>query len=625
MKIRMLKMIKLIVCVLLCSVCCLNAHAQMFEWCGKPEYQDVEYLGSHLFKVKDKSGKWGVVNAETCKLKVECLYDSIAPLCEKVQKKDDRFALLLDATGSILKGVIREGGDIDRNFANYLEGKTVYIDASYPYFSRNYLVYKSKNKNGEWSWGLLSSMAKEVIAAETSEFKYVSPFTDQNFSVVQQFDGQYNISFAMKKNKKPELQLNDPALKNIVFMSTAVKKSGIALVRNGKNLEAKKYTINGGVVNLERIPHAGFQFSSNKGAVWNSKNRTVSETVAVFKHKSSEVFDTTFVYHLGEDLRYDGTENTEDEEAVAFNGHFIPFNNNGKWELDVDRKTLLPALYDDIECFWMAGQKNTKNIYDEAVIVTLSNGNKSLLRYNTDASIVLVTPETVNFTLKDSRSRYMEVKVKFQDFKNRNQGDVKLKVTRDGKSVVYTARSNEEVMADDFVETRHQEVCFQIPIQDPRSFETDMQFDYIVNDVLYTGETRHISCILPGDGVLPKPVQSVKDEPKIVPVPPKSVSYDVNLKIDNGGYSNRYGVATVRVTVLASSKMPPGSTIEVENSVATFQGNTATTSFKVEVSPKSGPNGNDFKSNVFVQESGKSKKKVTTIKYNVLHWRFKFH
>ena len=99
---------KKITIVLLAILYVIPSFSQTMEWHIKDNYVDIQYMGNNLFKVKNSSGKWGVIN-EYGETTVEIQYDSITPIVEN-------RALLLDATGQFLSGIMNEKGQIIKTY-----------------------------------------------------------------------------------------------------------------------------------------------------------------------------------------------------------------------------------------------------------------------------------------------------------------------------------------------------------------------------------------------------------------------------------------------------------------------------------------------------------------------------
>ena len=118
---------KKITIVLLAILYVIPSFSQTMEWHIKDNYVDIKYMGNNLFKVKNSSGKWGVIN-EYGETTVEIQYDSITPIVEN-------RALLLDITGQNLKGIINEKGQIIKSFHNNE------IVANFQFYSEGMLAY----------------------------------------------------------------------------------------------------------------------------------------------------------------------------------------------------------------------------------------------------------------------------------------------------------------------------------------------------------------------------------------------------------------------------------------------------------------------------------------------------
>ena len=152
--------------------------AQTLEWHIKDAYVDVQYLGNQLFKVKTNTGKWGIVN-EYGALSVEARYDSISSLV-------DNRALLLDATGQYLKGIVNEKGQLIKTFNN---NERI---ANYPYFKEGMLAYGVIAGN-YYLFGYLDTQGNTCVepkyywAAPFSDGKAVVQYKSRNFGLINRF------------------------------------------------------------------------------------------------------------------------------------------------------------------------------------------------------------------------------------------------------------------------------------------------------------------------------------------------------------------------------------------------------------------------------------------------------
>lgn len=100
---------KKILFVFLMSFCVSHLMAQSMEWLCRPrKYADIQYMGFDLFKVKDDTGKWGVVSAQGKEV-LSVKYDSITHFVEN-------RALILDKSGHRIIGILDSNGSMIKSF-----------------------------------------------------------------------------------------------------------------------------------------------------------------------------------------------------------------------------------------------------------------------------------------------------------------------------------------------------------------------------------------------------------------------------------------------------------------------------------------------------------------------------
>lgn len=146
--------------------------AQSMEWLCRPgTFVDIQYLGHDLFKVKNESGKCGVVSAEGKEV-LAVKYDSITTFVEN-------YALVLDKSGAEIIAILNtQGKDI------LSRSKTIYTTA-YPYFKEGLLSFK----DSKGLCGYLNTNGKISIEPK---FYLAAPFQN-GVATVQYEDGYYGL------------------------------------------------------------------------------------------------------------------------------------------------------------------------------------------------------------------------------------------------------------------------------------------------------------------------------------------------------------------------------------------------------------------------------------------------
>lgn len=133
------------------------AYSQTMDWlCHPGEYSQIQYLGSDLFKVKNKEGRSGIIQADG-NVKIAVSYDSITPFVEN-------RALLLDKDGRRILGLVDNSGSIIKDFS----GEEIYV-SRYPHFKEGRLAYGNK----EGLYGYLNDKGATVIEPR---YYFAAPF-----------------------------------------------------------------------------------------------------------------------------------------------------------------------------------------------------------------------------------------------------------------------------------------------------------------------------------------------------------------------------------------------------------------------------------------------------------------
>lgn len=208
----------------------IPSFSQTMEWHIKDIYVDVKYMGNNLFKVKESSGKWGVIN-EYGEITVEIQYDSITPIVEN-------RALLLDATGQFLSGIINEKGQIIKEFPK----NEVFV--SFPYFNEGMLAYGVYAGDCDL-FGYLDINGNTQIKPK---YYWAAPF----------YDGKAVVRYRKSKNfglinKSGGTELNDN--RKFKFMSTPVNNKMLIAVESNRGDEISLVTLgmNGKLNEVEKL------------------------------------------------------------------------------------------------------------------------------------------------------------------------------------------------------------------------------------------------------------------------------------------------------------------------------------------------------------------------------------
>ena len=160
---------KKILFVFLMSFCVSHLMAQSMEWLCRPrKYADIQYMGFDLFKVKDDTGKWGVVSAQGKEV-LSVKYDSITHFVEN-------RALILDKSGHRIIGILDSNGSMIKSF----EKEELFV-TSHPYYKEGLLGFKEKN-------GLCGYMNAMGDVSIRPRFYLAAPFQD-GIATVQYADG----------------------------------------------------------------------------------------------------------------------------------------------------------------------------------------------------------------------------------------------------------------------------------------------------------------------------------------------------------------------------------------------------------------------------------------------------
>lgn len=311
------------------------AEAQTARWLCKPEYTAVRYLGGGLFKVRGENGKWGIIDRQG-ELTVAVEQDSITNL------KDDR-ALLLDASGQGLRGIIDGRGRLVRSF----HPGEYYVSADYPYFNEHLLVVSAPGEQYMY-FGYLNDKGDLQIplnyffAAPFSEGKAAVHYTSNKFGLIT--------------------SAGAPAIfdnRSFFFMSSPVDGKVLA-VMNGRK---------GGVVSLLSIDNGKFE------EVRELENKVIPQRSNDYRTLSCQ-HGKSYFFDAQMRLTHSSAENFLPPQAgssqslpVASSGKLVSVKGEGGYGLNYAGAPLLPAQFKRIE-----------GIYeDEWAIAVPENGKKGIL------------------------------------------------------------------------------------------------------------------------------------------------------------------------------------------------------------------------------------------------------
>lgn len=165
----MMFIMKKIILIFLMLFSVSHLMAQSMEWLCRPgKFFDIQYMGFDLFKVKDDTGKWGVISAQGKEV-LSVKYDSITHFVEN-------RALILDRSGHKIIGILDSNGSMIKSF----EKEELFV-TSYPYYKEGLLGFKEKN-------GLCGYMNAMGDVSIRPRFYLAAPFQD-GIATVQYADG----------------------------------------------------------------------------------------------------------------------------------------------------------------------------------------------------------------------------------------------------------------------------------------------------------------------------------------------------------------------------------------------------------------------------------------------------
>lgn len=320
----------------------IPSFSQTMEWHIKDNYVDVRYMGNNLFKVKNSNGKWGVIN-EYGETTVAIQYDSITPIVEN-------RALLLDATGQFLSGIISEKGQIIKSFHN---GERL---ANFQYFNEGMLAYGVEAGN-YYLFGYLDSNGNTRIdpkyywAAPFNNGKAVIQYKSKNFGLINKFGGT---------------ELNDN--RKFKFMSTPVNNKLLIAVGSNRGDEISLVTLgaNGKLHEAEKLEkETGYSVN-----ITDYKTISYQNGHKYYFDNAMRLISSSTGKSFNEPLTY--------ATSLSINPNFKKMREQGGWKVQHLGKTLFQSSFRDIsfcgeEYAIVTSQRNTMG-----VLKLNNNGNISI-------------------------------------------------------------------------------------------------------------------------------------------------------------------------------------------------------------------------------------------------------
>lgn len=341
---------KKITIALLAILYVIPSFSQTMEWHIKDNYVDVKYMGNNLFKVKNSSGKWGVIN-EYGETAVEIQYDSITPIVEN-------RALLLDVTGQFLSGIISEKGQIIKTFPK----NEVFV--SFPYFNEGMLAYGVYA--GDYDlFGYLDINGNTQIEPK---YYWAAPFNDGK--AVVQYRKSKNFGLI---NKSGGTELNDN--RKFKFMSTPVNNKMLIAVESNRGDEISLVTLrmNGKlneVEKLEKETGSSVYYNDFKSISYqNGHKYYFDNAMRLVSSSTGKTFNEPLTYNI----------------KLPNSSNFKKMREQGGWKIMHSGNTLLYSSFRDIsfcgnEYAIVTSQRNTMG-----VLKLNNNGNISIQNVPTQA------------------------------------------------------------------------------------------------------------------------------------------------------------------------------------------------------------------------------------------------
>lgn len=151
----------------------LATSSQTMDWIFQPgEFTEVSYLGHDFFKVRNSTGKYGIIHANGQKT-IDIFYDSITPFVENK-------ALLLDREGNRLLGIINDKGELVKDLS-----VSEYYVTKYPNYKEGRLAFINKN-------GLSGYLNERGDIAIEPNYYLAAPFQN-GIAAVQYTGGDFGL------------------------------------------------------------------------------------------------------------------------------------------------------------------------------------------------------------------------------------------------------------------------------------------------------------------------------------------------------------------------------------------------------------------------------------------------
>ena len=336
---------KKITIALLAILYVIPSFSQTMEWHIKDNYVDVKYMGNNLFKVKNSSGKWGVIN-EYGETTVEIQYDSITPIVEN-------RALLLDNTGQFLRGIINEKGQILNTPLNsQMSDNKIFIN--FPSFKEGMLAY-GVEADKYYLFGYLDSNGNTRIAPK---YYWAAPFNDGK-AVIQYKSKNFGLI-----NKSGGTELNDN--RKFKFMSTPVDNKLLIAVGSNRGDEISLVTLgaNGKLNEVQKLEkETGY-----------SVNITDYKTIS-YQNGHKYYFDNAMRL-ISSSTGRTFNEPLTDTTSLSSSPDFKKMREQGGWKVLYSGNTLFQSSFRDISFY-----------ENEYAIVTSQSNTMGVLKLNNNGNI----------------------------------------------------------------------------------------------------------------------------------------------------------------------------------------------------------------------------------------------
>ena len=433
---------KRIAIALLAILYVIPSFSQTMEWHIKDNYVDVRYMGNNLFKVKNSNGKWGVIN-EYGDTTVAIQYDSITPIVEN-------RALLLDATGQFLSGIINEKGQILNTPLNSQMSDNK-ISVNFPSFNEGMLAY-----GVEAGFGYMDTNGKACIEPQ---FYWAAPFNGGK-AVIQYKTKNFGL---INKGGRVELYHNSV----FKFMSSPVNNRLLIATSSSR----------GDKVILAELEQGG-----------KLKEIEVLEkgtSVTVSADLKSISCHNGHVYHFDNAMRLISSSTGRKFNAPLTSNVDLPkstlFNKTrelGGWKIQHSGKTLTTCSFEEITF-----------CNDEYAIVTSQQNKMGVLKFNKNGNITIQNvPGRVEFYHNAAVKKNLAININGINPKSQVQiGIVGLK------------ENNQEERYDiqpGYDGIYNQEISYFIPATNYDSeVELPIKINLYIDGMLYKTETKQLTAI----------------------------------------------------------------------------------------------------------------------------------